>query len=715
MELKNYIKILLKHKYTLIGVPLIALMTTYFLTRKSSETYNSKARMATGLVDQSQQKIIDNQTEPQESQINLQFSNLIQMLQLKKVMDQVSYKLILHDLKDTPFHKPSRLLNDLNKDARNHAAEVFTKLYNERKPLDLSDPDQEGLRKVLISLKYDDESISKKLMAYRANNSDFIDLEFEADSPTYTAFVLNTLCTEFISYYTSVTKENQLKAVNFLDSLLKRKKENMDLLMQDLKNYKINNRVLNLNEQAKSLYAQIADFEAKKEAAEKDVIAYSGAIKSIDDKFNPQDRQYLESAIAKVNQEIVNTKEILKDLNEQYVLNNYDPKIRVRIDSAQAVLEKQINESADKYIVNPLATKENLVHQKIQLEVQLDIAKNSINSLRQQLVTLNKRFDMLVPHEAVIQAYEGAIDISSKEYIEILKKFNQTSMESSLSVQLKQVQQAMPGPPMPSKKMLLVIVSGVASFVLCLIALFVVFYLDDTLKTPKELANKTQLPVLGYLPMLKDTDIDQTTFSEPKKKEHILLKNLLNDLRFEVDIEMKGMRKMVISSLNNSQGKSFTAISLAYAYAAIKKKVLLIDGNFDNPSITQATEAINFLEDTISRQAIAIQHGEQFDVLGNKGNGNSLFELANKETVTEQINTISQPYDIVIIEAPALTKLNKAKEWMLMADKLFCVFEANCSVNNERAMNIEYLKHNFSFAGWILNKVTDNRLKKQKK
>ncbi|MHA4875257.1 hypothetical protein, partial [Enterococcus faecium] len=86
---------------------------------------------------------------------------------------------------------------------------------------------------------------------YRANNSDFIDLDFEGDTPTYTAFVLNTLCKEFINYYTSVTKENQVKAVNFLDSLLKRKKANMDTLMSNLKNYKINNRVLNLNEQAK--------------------------------------------------------------------------------------------------------------------------------------------------------------------------------------------------------------------------------------------------------------------------------------------------------------------------------------------------------------------------------------------------------------------------------------------------------------------------------
>ncbi|MFX9626905.1 hypothetical protein ABTU79_19925, partial [Acinetobacter baumannii] len=87
-----------------------------------------------------------------------------------------------------------------------------------------------------------------------------------------------------------------------------------------------------MNEQAKSLYAQIADFEAKKEAADKDVIAYSGAIKSIDDKFNPNDRQYLEGSISKINQDIVNTKDVLKRLNDEYILNNYDPKIRIKLD-----------------------------------------------------------------------------------------------------------------------------------------------------------------------------------------------------------------------------------------------------------------------------------------------------------------------------------------------------------------------------------------------
>ena len=84
MELNKFLQLLRKHRFLLIAVPFIAVISTFFLTRKLPDTYSSKARLATGLVDQSQKKIIDNLIDPQEAQINLQFSNLIQLMQLKK-------------------------------------------------------------------------------------------------------------------------------------------------------------------------------------------------------------------------------------------------------------------------------------------------------------------------------------------------------------------------------------------------------------------------------------------------------------------------------------------------------------------------------------------------------------------------------------------------------------------------------------------------------
>jgi succinoglycan biosynthesis transport protein ExoP len=59
-----------------------------------------------------------------------------------------------------------------------------------------------------------------------------------------------------------------------------------------------------------------------------------------------------------------------------------------------------------------------------------------------------------------------------------------------------------------------------------------------------------------------------------------LFKELIRSIRFEIDQELRGEKVLGITSLGDHEGKTVLAISLAYSYSMINKKVLLIDGNF---------------------------------------------------------------------------------------------------------------------------------------
>jgi len=730
MELSNFLKLLYRQKYILIAVPLIAIGLAFFLVRKLPDTYTSHGRLATGLVDQSQQELINNnQANSDDNKITQQFSNLIQMMQLKKIYDQVSYKLIIHDLTDdSPYRRPSKLLKELGKEAKKHALDVFTKKYKLREPLSLWNADEKGLNELLVTMGYDEPKLKSKMVVYRANNSDFIDIEFESDSPLLSAFVINTICDEFIVYYSSLVRENEMKAVAFLDSLMKQKKNAMNGEMQDLKNYKIVNRVLNLNEQAKSLYGQLADFETRREITEKDILAYTGALKSIDDKFNPQDRKYLESTLTKINQQIISTKENLKQASQDYIKSNYDIKYKSRIDSLQNLLSAEINQSTDKYILNPLAAKESLVLQKLNLEVQLDIAKNSIGTLNDQMKKLNEKFDKLVPHEAVIQSYETEIDIASKEYIEILKKFNQTSLESSFSVRLRQIELAMPGEAQPSKKMMIVALSGILSFIFCMVVMFVLFYLDDNIRTPKELADKTQLPVLGFLPSYNEAviDLEQIWHSDNDADKSAVTKrtefrNSIRALRFEIEKELKGKKIIQLTSLKPGEGKTVVAMSLAYAFSSINKKVLLLDLNYENPEITRITKTKIFLRDYLNDK-ISFEEAHtvnRINVIGTYGDDISIsvFEMGQTEAVMqEKLKKIEDLYDIIIVEITSLDNINSVKESALFGEYMIAVFEAGQALTADKNEKIKYLKSlDNKFMGWVMNKVITEKGPKKKK
>lgn len=720
MELRKFLKLLIHRKWIIIGVPLLVIGITYLYVRNLPDTYNSHSRMSTGLVDKSQQILSSDGF--QENKINSDFSNLMEMMRLNKVYDQISYRLILHDLIDSvPFRPKSKLLGQLNPEAIKHAIDVYRKHYIAREPLNAYNQDEKGLIAIIKSMNYNYDALMKGIGIYRPNNSDFIDATFESENPNLSAFVTNTLMEEFISYYSEYVKNNQQKTVNFLDTLLRQKESEMNRLKGLLKNYKIENRVLNLNEQAKSLYAQIAGFETMKQVAEKDVAAYTGALRNIEDKFNPNERKYFEATMVPINQQIASTKQALINLSDDYIKSNYDEKIKKKIDSVKNVVTYQIQQATDKYIVNPLAAKESLILQKVKLELDNDIAKYSLTTLSDELVRLNKKFDLLVPHEAVIQNYESAIDVASKEYLDAQFRYNKSSLESSLAISLRQIEFGVPGPASPTKKATLIVLAGILSLVFVLVALFIVFYFDDSVAASTELANKTNQVVLGYIPLLTSSVVQLKSLWEKPFDEDLRLQNfkeMLRSCRYEIETEMGNSKTLMVNSLCIGEGKSLFVMSLAYAFLMTRKRVLIIDGNFANPTISTATGTELFLEDYLSGDVAlpSFRPITEIMVMGNKGGDTSLLELSNSENIESKLLILKEAFDIIIIESEGLLYFNKSKEWAIFVDKVVTIFESGRKINYRKSQNILYLNSlEGKFIGWILNRDENEKLVKPKK
>jgi succinoglycan biosynthesis transport protein ExoP len=715
MDLSSFLRVLKRHKFTIVIIPVIGVIITYFLVRNQADSYLSQAKIATGIVDQTQKGIGDI-VGTQESEKNQEFANLIEMIRSKRMLDQVAYKLMIHDLtSDSPYRKLSKLAQTLNANAKKHAVEVYSDLYKKRQALSLFNPDQEGLYKLLVSMKYDDKSLLDKLQAYRLQNSDYISVLFDSESPDLSAVVVNTLCNEFITYYGDLVKTNQQKSVNYLFNLLQVKRDTLDAKMLALKNYKTQNHVLNLNEKAKSLYGQMADFETRREEAEKVSRSTQAAMDSIDKQFDPRVRRYSESNKIAVTQDVLSAQAQLHAANDAYVQSGFNARYQRRIDSLKNVISNRLSSLSDKYVINPMATKQDLVDQRLSLQIQKDLAKNSSGSINKEITRLNGVFDGLVPHEAATQALERAVDIASQEYMEVLQKYNQASMESSFSTKLRLLEVAEPGQAQPSKKMLLVILAGVASFIACVAVLFILFFLDNSIKNAGELADRTKTPVLGNLNRLSDAAIDLRNIWENNQSSNDLkrFRNLMRATRFEIDSEMNGNKVLLINSLSAGEGKTFVAFNLAYAYAQVNKKVLVIDGNFDNPAITNSVKPKLFLEDILNKvsETPALTANQKITFIGNKGGDTSILEISSEQRINELLLYFKTMFDIIIIEAPALDALNRSKEMSLFAEKILTVFEANKNITGARNHHVDYLKNqNDKFIGWVINLVSKDQL-----
>lgn len=704
MEVLNFLKALNRRKFLLIIIPVITIIITFFLVRNLPNQYVSKSRISTGITDASQQ--VPGLDIMQESAVAQAFGNLTQVVLQKQTLDQVSYLIIIHDLtSNRPFRPASKLLTGLSAAQKQQMVKEYTALHNTHASLVPGDPARTRLYDVLKSMSYDYASLHSKLRVDRVVNSDFIDISFESENPEYSAFVANTLATEFIDNYQDIVKANRARTSDWLAKLLNEKLVAWREKMEVLKNYKIQNRILKLDEQAKALYGQIADYESRRQIVEKDILGYTATLQSINAKFEPKDRKYLESTMTRVNEDILESKEALRRLHDEYIKNEFDNTYLTRIDSVKRVLEKQIQAGTDRYIFNPLNAKAQLVTQKLQTEVELEMAQNSVVSVARELDRLNNKLYTLVPHEAMIQNYETDVDVASREYLEILNKWNEFNLEKESSTKLRQVETALPGSILPSKKMLLIILSGVISFIFCVLVIFVLFLLDRSVRDEQELANQSGAPVLGNINQVRGAGIDLRSIWTDNDNNGKLLKKQLRALRFEVENELAGKNILAITSIKASEGKTFVAVNLAYAWAMTNKKVLLIDGNFSHPSITSNAKPGLFVEDVFAGKGAELRAEKGVTILGNRGGDNSLMELTSQAELSHKIQELAAAFDIILIDTASLEDLDKAKEWIRFAEKTLAVFETGNLFTEADQHQVQYLKQEKQLAGWVLNKA----------
>lgn len=708
----------------MVVIPVLVMIIAYLLTSKMPDVFVSKGTLTAGIVKASSSpaSILEG-TPLQESKVNQEFGNLIQLMQMKKVYDQVSYKLMLHDLQDpVPFRKPSKLLSELNKEARAHAAEVYTDLYNKRQPLSLWSTDQKGLNDLLVSMGYDYESLFKKMRIYRIDNSDFITVEFESGNAILSAFVVNTISAEFISYHNYVTHESERNTIAFLENLLVQKRNALNNQVDSLRKFKIDNHILNLGEQARNLYAQMSELEEKIETGRKEMDANNGALENINNKFTSEERRNIDRTLVELNKSIATMEDRISELQSDYSRTG-DPRLKSSIDSMYTILKQKILAASERSVANPQAMKDNLVNQRMTLEVNNAMAQASIKTLQTELTKQKRRFDSLVPNEAVIQGYEGAISAASKEYQDVQWKYNQASMAFNNGQQVKQIEMAMPGNKLPSKKTLLVLVAGIGSVVLCLLVFFVLFYIDNSIKFASELANKTNFRVLGVLPFIRHSsllDLNELWAANNQSDVDKFFRNQLRSARYETELCMEGSHMLTVTSMANGEGKTFLSMCLASAYAMVNKKVLLIDGNFTDNSISTITNPLYYIEDYLTNKTNIPYPGEATDItiIGNRGMDISLFEINTEPVIRQKIQQLKDAFDIIIVEAPSLNAMNQAKEWITVSDKVVAAFETNKALQTEQKNIIAYLRTlDTKFIGWIMNKLTseneaDNKRKR---
>lgn len=722
MELIWFIRELVKRWRVLILVPVIAVLSAYFLTLKLPKVYKTSAQLSAGIVDDTQISLEESKEMMSSYSVDTKFSNLIELIESKPVYNLVSYKLLLHDLTEKNPFRLTRKYNELPDEKQKSQMVKVLNRYLETGTAIISVKNGELLvRKWIKELNYTVEDVDKAIKVEREGASDFIKIEAEAESAELAAFLANTLCEQFLHIYVNLRRDKNRSVIDFFERLAREKKAELDAKVEELKKYKVENKIINLYEQTKSIVNQISNLEIIREEENSKIPSLSRAIEDIEKRFTSKEKGFLEAGLLPYNERITFLKDKVTELNLKIISSGYtDKEARDTLIKVKEELYNLVRKASDNLLLDPNVPKQELVLKKINYELDLAISKKAVESMDTELRRLKNIVEGFTPSEATISSFEREINVIAEAYLVILNKLTYSKFESANSGQNVQVTQyaTPPDKAEPSKRLLLIIVAGASSFVLTIIIIILVLYLDMTIKTPKQFIQRSGLELIGTINKLSGDKLDlRTLFSgEAKNQDELIFQNLLRTFRQHFIEKAPGSGVVLFTGNHSREGKTTLMICIAYSLRFIGKKVILIDTNFKSSELTKIFNAKPSLESIISGE-ISLPEGisntslTNIDIIGCKGGNFSPAELRGVFTFQDIINQLKPSYDYILIEGPSLLRFSDSKELLQVADNSILIFQANTTIQEDDLNSFEYLKsYREKFLGALLNKVLPENL-----
>lgn len=226
--------------------------------------------------------------------------------------------------------------------------------------------------------------------------------------------------------------------------------------------------------------------------------------------------------------------------------------------------------------------------------------------------------------------------------------------------------------PVSPNVMKFTILGILAGMLIAVIIIFVLDFIDNTVKDSDELSQKYEKAIIGEIP----------SFSGSRKKSGGDERKTLIDKEFPFYIveSYKAMRTNIVFSLSTSEkkifavssadpgeGKSTTSSNIAIALAQADHKVLLIDADMRKPVQHKIFKVKNKngLSSVIGKMVTAQQciHKDvvkNLDLLSAGPKPPNPSELLASEQAEKMMNELSEKYDYIVVDTPPVNVVSDA-------------------------------------------------------
>ena len=254
------------------------------------------------------------------------------------------------------------------------------------------------------------------------------------------------------------------------------------------------------------------------------------------------------------------------------------------------------------------------------------------------------------------------IYIASINNLETLKLAKAQNTPTVMQVETA-VKPTVPISPKPMQSTML----GAAVGLLVMAALvFLIEFLDDTLKTPDEIKAVLEVPVIGFIGELKQNNkkgedsLGVYVAKNPRSPVAEAFRSLRTNLEYSsVDNPVKAV---IVTSSGESEGKSTVAANLAIVEAQSGKQVVIVDADMRRPKIHVQFNKPNRmgLSDVVTGKLSLDEVLKTYDQVSNL----SIItcgtippnpaELLGSERMSQTLKDLKKRFDVIIIDTPPM-------------------------------------------------------------
>ena len=425
---------------------------------------------------------------------------------------------------------------------------------------------------------------------------------------------------------------------------------------------------------------QASGYASTEENIKQNISQVEDQIATLQTQFNRISDEKLQSQLKQVNDQITTLQDQISKLSTEI-----GPLASLRLPTAE-----QSSQLAEKQA--KLAQLQSMLTQYQEIRINLEyFGKPALNSSN-------------LGDDLHLQLIQSTLDHYQKIYLDLLDNL-QTVQVAHLrnTPTIEQIEKATPpAQPIRPQRSIYTILGGVVGLMLAIGMIFFIEYLDDTLKTPQDVQQALDIPVLGYITNMQP--VSNTTKGLPvalqlPSQTSEAIDALRTNLEFAV--AQSSLKTLLLLGVNESgEGKTSMATDLAVSYAQSGSKVVLLDADLQNPSVHRyfglANENgfSNLLADD-SKTKAAGKKVEGLDGLtvitgGNASPTPATDGVTKPNRIVKILDILRKQSDVIIIDAPSI---NVADSWVLASkmDGVLLVIQPRVTHLSDARQSLEQL------------------------